>query len=98
MVQETQPQILDVSAQADAARQILSQPLTLAIPDAAQGEVGPFIYTPEILANMIMPQRRTKWRSTECSGGSQPERITGSAGTCENTGRPPAFRRKIYFQ
>lgn len=57
VVQETQPQILDVSAQADAARQILSQPLTLVIPDAAQGEVGPYIYTPEILANMIMPQR-----------------------------------------
>ncbi len=29
VVQELQPQILDVSAQADAARQILSQPLTL---------------------------------------------------------------------
>jgi len=57
VVQETQPQILDVSAQADAARQILSQPLTLVIPDAAQGEAGPYIYTPEILANMIMPQR-----------------------------------------
>ena len=57
VVQETQPQILDVSAQADAARQILSQPLTLVIPDAAQGEVGPYVYTPEILANLIMPQR-----------------------------------------
>ena len=34
VVQELQPQILDVSAQADAARQILSQPLTLTIPNA----------------------------------------------------------------
>ena len=57
VVQEVQPQILDVSAQADAARQILSQPLTLTIPNAAQGDSGPFIYTPEILANMILPQR-----------------------------------------
>src|SRR6266498_254230 len=57
VVQEIQPQILDVSAQADAARQILSQPLTLALPNAAQGDSGPFIYTPEILANMILPQR-----------------------------------------
>ena len=57
VVQEIQPQILDVSAQADTARQILSQPLTLTIPNAAQGEAGPFIYTPEILANMILPQR-----------------------------------------
>src|SRR5262249_25200380 len=45
------------SAQADAARQILSQPLTLNLPDAAQGDDGPFIYTPEVLANMVMPQR-----------------------------------------
>ncbi len=57
VVQEIQPQILDVSAQADAARQILSQPLTLSIPNAAQGDSGPFIYTPEVVANMVMPQR-----------------------------------------
>lgn len=57
VVQEIPPQILDVSAQADAARQILSQPLTLVIPNAAQGDSGPFIYIPEVLANMILPQR-----------------------------------------
>ena len=57
VVQEIQPQLLDVSAQAEAARQILSQPLTLAIPNAAQGDVGPFIYNPEVLANMVVPQR-----------------------------------------
>ena len=57
VVQEIEPQILDVSAQADAARQILSQPLTLSIPNAAQGDSGPFIYTPEVVANMVMPQR-----------------------------------------
>src|SRR5574339_429604 len=57
VVQEIQPQILDVSAQADAARQILSQPLTLAIPNAAQGVPCPYIYNPEVLANMIAVQR-----------------------------------------
>ena len=57
VVQEIQPQLLDVSAQAEAARQILSQPLTLSIPNAAQGDAGPFIYNPEVLANMVVPQR-----------------------------------------
>lgn len=57
VVQEIQPQILDVSAQADAARQILSQPLTLSISDAAQGEAGPYVYNPEVVANLILPQR-----------------------------------------
>lgn len=57
VVQEIQPQILDVSAQADAARQILSQPLTLTIPNAAAGDPGPYVYTPEVIANLLAVQR-----------------------------------------
>jgi len=53
VLQEIQPQVLDVSGQADAARQILSQPLTLNIPNAKQGDPGPYIYAPEIIANML---------------------------------------------
>ena len=57
VVQEIQPQVLDVSAQADAARQILSQPLTLAIPNAAPDDPGPYIYNPEVVANLLAVQR-----------------------------------------
>jgi vancomycin resistance protein YoaR len=57
VVQEIQPQVLDVSTQADVARQILSQPLTLTISNAAQGDSGPFVYNPEVLATMLTPQR-----------------------------------------
>jgi vancomycin resistance protein YoaR len=57
VIQETQPQALDVSAQAETARQILSQPLSLTIPNAAQGDAGPFIYTPEVLVTMLTVQR-----------------------------------------
>ena len=53
VVQEVQPQVLDVSAAADMARQVLSQPLTLNIPNAGQGDPGPYVYTQEILANML---------------------------------------------
>jgi vancomycin resistance protein YoaR len=53
VVQEIQPQILDVSGQADVARQILSQPLTLAIPNANGDDPGPYIYQVEVLANLI---------------------------------------------
>jgi vancomycin resistance protein YoaR len=55
VVQEIQPRFLDLSAQADAAKQILSQPLTLTIPNT--GDAGPFVYNPEVLANMILAQR-----------------------------------------
>lgn len=57
VVQELQPQILDVSAQADAARQILSQPLTLTIPNATEADSGPYVYNAQILANLLGVQR-----------------------------------------
>lgn len=57
VVQEVQPQILDVSAQADMARQVLSQPLTLTIPNAAQGDPGPYVYTQDVLANLLGVER-----------------------------------------
>jgi vancomycin resistance protein YoaR len=57
VVQEVQPQILDVSTQAEAARQILSQPLTLSVPNAQAGDPGPFVYNQQILANMLGVRR-----------------------------------------
>ena len=57
VVQEIQPQILDVSAQADMARQVLSQPLTLTIPNAAQNDPAPYVYDPQVLAQLLGVQR-----------------------------------------
>ncbi len=57
VVQEIQPQILDVSAQADAARQVLSQPLTLVIPNATANDFGPYVYNQQIIANLLGVQR-----------------------------------------
>jgi len=57
VVQEIEPQILDVSAQADAARQLLSQPLTLVVPESVEGVPGPFVFDVQVLANMLGVQR-----------------------------------------
>jgi hypothetical protein len=57
VVQELQPQMLDVSAQADTARQILSQPLTLTVPNANGADSGPYVYNPEVIANLVIAQR-----------------------------------------
>jgi vancomycin resistance protein YoaR len=56
VIQEIQPQIIDVSAQADLARQILSQPLTLVVPNAGAAGPGPFVYDVQVLANMLAVQ------------------------------------------
>jgi vancomycin resistance protein YoaR len=57
IVNETYPDILDVSAQADLARQILSQPLILRIPDAAESDPGPWTIPPEKLVEMMIIER-----------------------------------------
>jgi vancomycin resistance protein YoaR len=57
VIRENQPAILDVSAQAEAARAMLSQPLTLVIPNAQTGDAGPWVYDAQVLANMLMAQR-----------------------------------------
>jgi hypothetical protein len=57
IVEETYPQILDVSAQAEFARTILSQPLTLKIPDAGENDPGPWTLTPEQLVQMMIIER-----------------------------------------
>lgn len=57
VIQEIQPSILDVTAQADAARQILSQPMSLVVPNAQAGDPGPWTYEVAVLANMLTVQR-----------------------------------------
>jgi len=57
VVQEVQPQILDVSAAAGMAQQLLSQPLTLTISDAEQGDPSPYVYSPEDLAKLLGVER-----------------------------------------
>ena len=53
VIQEIQPQIIDVSAQAEVARQVLSQPLTITGPNASTTGLGPFVYDVQVLANML---------------------------------------------
>ncbi len=57
VVREQAPLIMDVSSQADAARAILSAPLQLVMPNAVQGDPGPWIYEPSILANLLTVKR-----------------------------------------
>lgn len=57
VVEETRPEILDVSAQADQARQILEDDLVLQIPEAAEGDPGPWVISPEELVEMMIIER-----------------------------------------
>jgi hypothetical protein len=57
VIREQTPEIVDVSAQAEVARRVLSQPLRLYIANAAEGDPGPWNYDVQILANMLTVHR-----------------------------------------
>jgi len=57
VIRELQPEIVDVSAQTEIARSVLSQPLRLYIANAGEGDSGPWTYDVQILANMLTVYR-----------------------------------------
>lgn len=57
VIKEEEPAILDASQQAEIARQILSAPLTLLMPDAKEGDPGPWVIPPDQLAGMLTIER-----------------------------------------
>jgi vancomycin resistance protein YoaR len=57
IVNETPPVILDVTAQAEIARRILSAPLTITVPDPVAGDAGPWTFEPQTLAGMLTIER-----------------------------------------
>mgnify|MGYP000147395128 CR=1 FL=1 len=65
VVYETPPAILNVQEQAEQARRILSQPLTLSLPDQDQEKAGPWIFDQNKLASMLTIER------VQVSGGAR---------------------------
>lgn len=57
VIREQQPEIVDVSSQAEVARRVLSEPMRLYIPNAADGDPAPWTYDVQSLANMLTVHR-----------------------------------------
>jgi vancomycin resistance protein YoaR len=57
VIYDTPPVIMDVSQQAEIAKNILSAPLTLTLPDAQEGDPGPWTFAPEKLAELLTIER-----------------------------------------
>jgi vancomycin resistance protein YoaR len=57
VVAEDAPVILNAEEQAQIARQILSEPLKLTVPDKQKGDPGPWTFEPDALAQMITIER-----------------------------------------
>jgi vancomycin resistance protein YoaR len=59
-IEESTPVILDASAQAELARSMLSQPLTISMPEGESDTAGPWTIDPQTLAAMLAFERVEK--------------------------------------
>lgn len=57
IVHESQPEIMDVTEQAEIVRKILSASLTIRAPDAEEGDPGPWTFDAPALAEMLAIER-----------------------------------------
>ena len=78
VIREQQPEIMDVSGQAEVARRVLSQPLRLYLSNPGEGDPGPWNYDVQVLANMLIVRRvengqgaEIRWRSTRQNCGKR---------------------------
>ncbi|MBI1855331.1 MAG: VanW family protein [Chloroflexi bacterium] len=97
VVRETQPSIMDISAQADVARVILSEPLRLVISNAQSGDPGPWVYDPQILANMIGVQRVQNGDKTEIQVTLDPKALGQTLAGIETQVNRQASNARFHF-
>ncbi len=75
VVREQQPQIVDVSGQAEMARRVLSQPMTLYVPNAGADDPGPWTYDVQVLAKMLTVRRVENGGTAEVQVGLDPNQL-----------------------
>lgn len=94
VVEARQPSMLDVSAQAQAARQIVSQPLQLVMPGGQSGDPGPWLFQPEVVAHMIGLQ---KLQDGTINLVLNPETVRQMLSTIENQVDRQAANARFHF-
>ena len=97
VVQEAAPKLLDVSSQADAARRILSQPLTITVPNYREGDPGPWTYDVPVVANMIAVSVVNNGGNAEMQVGLDPAALRQTLGELKTyVDRQPANARFVF--
>ena len=76
VVREHQPQIMDAQAAAELAREILSQPFTLSMPEGYTN-LGPWVIEPTDLAKLILIERSEEGAAAEYKIAVNQQAITG---------------------
>jgi vancomycin resistance protein YoaR len=76
-IAENPPAILNVEQQAGLARQILSEPLVLKVPDASEDDPGPWKFAREDLARMLTIERVSSPEGDQYRVGLKTEALRG---------------------
>ena len=97
VTQEVQPSIADVSSQAEAAQQILSQPLQLVMPNAQAGDPGPWVYQPEVLAHLIGIQKVQDGNAFKVQLSLNPDTLHQMLSTVETQADRQAANARFHF-
>lgn len=97
VVQTTSPAILDPTEQAEIAQRILSQPLTIALPDGETANAGPWVFDQSALASMLNIERVTLDGQTRFQVTLNSEVLRGFLqGLAPNLERTPENARFIF--
>jgi len=97
VVRESPPVILDASEQAEIARQILSAPLTLTVPEAAEGDPGPWEFDRQTLADWLTIERLEDEQGARYQVGLDREQLfTFLQNLAPEFARQPANARFIF--
>jgi vancomycin resistance protein YoaR len=97
VIDEVSPKILDLSPQAEVARNILSQPLTLLIPNAQVGDPGPWVYDVPVIAGWLGVERLDNGDQPQIRVGLDPKALRDAlTDLAPLVNRPPANAR-FYF-
>jgi vancomycin resistance protein YoaR len=94
---ETQPSLTDVSAEADVARQILSQPLQITMPASQAGDPGPWVFQPEVLAHMIILQKAPEGSSSQAQVTLSPQVLQQMLSGVESSVDRQAANARFHF-
>lgn len=97
VIQEAAPKLMDVSSQADAARGILSQPLTTAVPNYRTGDPGPWVYDIPVVANMLAVRMVDNGGQAEMQVGLDPVALRNALNDIKTfVDRQPANARFVF--
>ena len=96
-VDEVHPQLVDVSSQAERARQILSAPLVLQLADWQAGDPGPWTFDAQTIAQMLLVRKTASGEASRLEVALDPSLLAEIIGRIAEEVNRPAQNARFVF-